>query len=167
MPEASLPAMVALPRSVTCAGKEILCHPLTIEDIALWDQWARHDFLKSTLSMLDTHEDWKSRTEYRTAALEEARRISLGSPKAFGAMTSVSGKLQICWLSMRKGNNASLTAEQAWQLIAGEKVTPQSYRNLNTVYAEALIASGFMEEADAQADPSTLATKLIDLMMVR
>ena len=163
----TLPALTNLPRAVTCDGMAVSCWPLTVNAIAEWDQWARTDFLESAMRLCASLPDWKDRTEYRTTAMEESRRLSLGSPKAFGAMTSVPGKLMVCWLSMRQGPNAALTREEAWKLIGGETPTGQSYRNLNTVFAAAMVASGFAEEKDGDADPTTLVTRLIDLMMVR
>jgi hypothetical protein len=166
MADLGLAAITAQPRTITCAGREVVCCPLTIEDLAAWDTWARKDFLASALAGIDDNPEWKARTEARTAALDEARRISFGSPKAFGSLTSVPGKIQMCWLSMKR-NKKDLILDDAWRLIAGDKLSPQSYRNLNTVFAEVMVCSGFMEEADSNLDPSTLASKLIDLMMVR
>ena len=157
--ETTLPALTAQPRTVMCAGKAVTVRPLTVDDLGAWDQWAREDFLRATTNLAANVKDWRDRTEQRDRALEQAAQISFGSHKALGAMTSVGGKLRAAWLAIRDDKQ---TPGQVWELMG---TGPEAYRNLNKVYGALMVASGFAEDANAEADPQTLAMAAINLIM--
>lgn len=163
MAEQSLPALSAQPRSEKLPGGEVKFWPLTISDIGEWEVWARQEFLRTALPICDSSPRWDMRVEQRTAALEEARRISLGSPKAYGPMTSLPGMLQLCWLSMRHGEK-DLTVEGAWAKMCGPQVGTAACQTLAKAHRAVMVVSGFAVEADP-ADPSLLATRLIKTML--
>lgn len=159
MADTTLPALTAQPRQVSLdGGKVVSVRPLTIDDLGAWDQWAREDLLRATTNLAASVKDWRDRTEMRDRALEQAAQISFGSHKALGAMTSVGGKLRAAWLAVRDDKQ---TPGQVWELMG---IGPAAYRNLNKVYGALMVASGFAEEANAEADPQTLAMAAINLL---
>ena len=165
MADATLPVLTSQPRFVDCGGRMVSVWPLTISDIGAWDQWARQEFLRATLELVDKIKSRQDRYEHRTVSVDQATQISLGSPKGSGLALSIPGMLQVCWLAMRHGEMEKLTAAEAWQAIAGTPVTPASFKNLKAVFTEAMIASGLAEEADRDSDPTTLVTRMSMLLM--
>jgi hypothetical protein len=146
--EVTLPQAAALPLAAEdFNGRKLEFHPFVIDDFAAWDRWARADFLHAANAEAETVKDAAAKRQFIGQALEAAGRISFGSPRAFGPMDSVAGKLEACWLSLRHGDE-KLTREAAWKLIGGEKMSRQSYQNLNRAFLAVMKASGLASEAE-------------------
>jgi len=139
--------------------KDIEFYPLLISDFAEWDKWAREDFLDGCNTKED---DPEQRHAFYLAAVEAAGRISFGSPKSWSAMTSVTGKIQTCYLSMRRGDTR-LTRNKVWSAIVGDPATPEGYQNLTACFVEVLKVSGIIPEVDDPnpTNPVLLAMKVL------
>jgi hypothetical protein len=166
MGDITLAGLTAQPRTLTINGAALSFHPLTVADIAEWDAWARAEFIKGAAAGVDAIKGRGERMEMRESVLDSAERISFGSFKAYGMMSSFGGKLHMAWLSLRRGDS-KLSRDAAWASICGSRSVGAAVADLNAAYAAVLVVSGFAIEADADADPLRLTMAAINLSATR
>ena len=149
---------LAAPKTVQVGDKSVSLHPLTLNDYAAWDQWARAAHLRAAEDSL-ADKDPLSRATFMRDAHAAATRIYFGSTHAMGPMLSVPGRVKVAALSARMGD------ADVWGLVtAGGK---PDMNVLNTLYVEALRLSGYVvEEKEGQsANPQDAVAAISDLLM--
>ena len=136
--------MAALPRTLKVRGVELKFYPFTADDFAAMDAWMREDVLKGILPAV---QDDRRKLSYAMGAV---MGLSFGQPIAYSKVA----QLTAIWRSMKPGQPATFTREDARKLLMGDKPTVAGWGNLADAFDAVLIVSGLIPDPlEALPDP--------------
>jgi len=136
--------VVGAPWTETLGEAKLTFRPLSPDELGAWDRWAQGEHLASVATSLKglTEEDAESRWREAESFVS---RLTLGSPRSFGAMLSSQGKLKLLQLAAL-AHHPSLSTSELWSLL-------KTMAALHKLWRKLLVLSGLVPEGKAETDP--------------